>query len=284
VVPARCSPRSVAIWSRSWRLSSRRAWLSARSGASRWWSEASLAVRRRVSGRLRWATGAEPLDLGAEGGVAVEQRAGHLGGVRDGGDGDRGAVVVETAQRGVCPCAGGLGSVRVAAVEGGAVVSWHRAGLLLDGLERVDDLCPRLWRPAGGCRRAGVAGLLGGGEQHEGVVALTAVQREELRGGLEVGAGQARVGVGAVLLGWPSAVAVGQRRGDAGEVVLDPFGVGGGRVGVEVQPLPGCRRGGAGSRRTRPARWCRGSWRSGRSSAARRGRASSARCAGARPG
>lgn len=40
----------------------------------------------------------------------------------------------------------------------------------------------------------------------------------------------------AVLLRWPAAVAVGQRRRDAGEVVLDPFGLSDGRVGVEAQP------------------------------------------------
>ena len=57
--------------------------------------------------------------------------------------------------------------------------------------------------------------------------------------GLEVRAGQAGVGVRAVLLGWPGAVAVGQAVADPVEVLLDPLGVGGGRVGVVADPLPG---------------------------------------------
>ena len=66
-------------------------------------------------------------------------------------------------------------------------------------------------------------------------VGLAAVDVEELRGGLEVGAGEAGVGVRAVLLGRPTAVAVGQAVADPGEVVLDPLGVGGEGVGVVVE-------------------------------------------------
>ena len=49
----------------------------------------------------------------------------------------------------------------------------------------------------------------GGGDEQPGLVVLAAVDVEERRGGLEVGAGEAGVGVGAVLLWWASAVAVG---------------------------------------------------------------------------
>ncbi len=45
--------------------------------------------------------------------------------------------------------------------------------------------------------------------------------------------------MGAVLLGRPAAVAVGQAGLDAREVVLDPLGIGRGRVGVEADPLAG---------------------------------------------
>ena len=41
----------------------------------------------------------------------------------------------------------------------------------------------------------------GGGDEQPGLVALAAVDVEERRGGLEVGAGEAGVGVRAVLLG-----------------------------------------------------------------------------------
>ena len=47
----------------------------------------------------------------------------------------------------------------------------------------------------------------GGGDEQSGLVVLAAVDVEERRGGLEVGAGEAGVGVGAVLLWWASAVA-----------------------------------------------------------------------------
>jgi hypothetical protein len=68
----------------------------------------------------------------------------------------------------------------------------------------------------------------GGGDELDGLVALAAVDVEELRSGLEIGAGQAGVGMAASLLGWASAVAVGQAGGQTGEVVFDPPGVGGG--------------------------------------------------------
>ncbi len=46
-------------------------------------------------------------------------------------------------------------------------------------------------------------------------VACRPVDVQEHGGGLEVGAGEARVGVRAVLLGWPAAVAVGEAVADA---------------------------------------------------------------------
>ncbi len=80
---------------------------------------------------------------------------------------------------------------------------------------------------------------LGAGDEAPVGVGLAAVDVEELGGGLEVGAGQAGVGVRAVLLGRPPAVAVGEAVADAGEVVLDPLGIGGERVGVVVEVLAG---------------------------------------------
>lgn len=59
----------------------------------------------------------------------------------------------------------------------------------------------------------------------------------ELTGGLEVQAGQACVGVRAVLRRRAAAVAVGQGVGGPGEPVLDPLGVRGGRAGVEAEQL-----------------------------------------------
>ena len=67
----------------------------------------------------------------------------------------------------------------------------------------------------------------GGGDEDSGFVSLAAVDVDERRGRLEVGTGQAGVGVWAVLLGWPSAVAVGQARLDPGHVVFGPFGISG---------------------------------------------------------
>ena len=60
------------------------------------------------------------------------------------------------------------------------------------------------------------------------VLGVLAVDGQELDGGLELGAGQAGVGVGAFLLGRPAAVAVGKAGLDAVEVVLDPLRPGGG--------------------------------------------------------
>ena len=66
---------------------------------------------------------------------------------------------------------------------------------------------------------------LGGVDEPLGFFCLAAVGGQELDGGLEIGAGETGVGVRAVLLGRPSAEAVGQAGGDAGEVVFDPLGV-----------------------------------------------------------
>lgn len=73
----------------------------------------------------------------------------------------------------------------------------------------------------------------------KGVVVLSAMQREKLWCGLEVGAGQAGVGVWAVLLGRAAAVAVWEAGLYSGEVVLDPFRVGGEGLGVEVELAAG---------------------------------------------
>ena len=75
--------------------------------------------------------------------------------------------------------------------------------------------------------RRNLAVGFGGGDELPGLVALAAVDVEERWGGLEVGAGEAGVGVGAVLLWWASAGAVGQAGVDAGHVVGGPLGLGG---------------------------------------------------------
>src|SRR5262249_19467594 len=67
---------------------------------------------------------------------------------------------------------------------------------------------------------------------------LPPVDWQEHGRGLEVRAGQAGVGVRAVLLGGAGAVAVGQAVADPVEVVLDPLGRGSGGVGVIADPLP----------------------------------------------
>lgn len=86
---------------------------------------------------------------------------------------------------------------------------------------------------------AELAVRLGAGDEPPVAVGLAAVDVEELRGGLEVGAGQAGVGMRAVLLGRPPAVAVRQAVADAGEVVLHPLGIGGEGVGVVVEVVAG---------------------------------------------
>src|SRR5215831_17574638 len=68
---------------------------------------------------------------------------------------------------------------------------------------------------------------------------LPPVDLQEHGRGLEVGAGQAGVGVRAVLLGRAGAVAVGQAVADSVEVVLDPLGRGGGGAGVIADLLAG---------------------------------------------
>ncbi len=80
---------------------------------------------------------------------------------------------------------------------------------------------------------------VGAGDQPPIGVGLVAVDVEELGGGLEVGACEAGIGVRAVLLWWPSAVAVGQAVADPGKVVFDSFGVGGDGVGVVVEVVAG---------------------------------------------
>jgi hypothetical protein len=87
--------------------------------------------------------------------------------------------------------------------------------------------------------QAGLAVGVGAGDQAQVDRGLAAVGVEEFRSGLEVGAGQAGVGVVAVLLGRPAAVAVGQAVPDPGQVVLDPLGGRGGRVRVVAEGLSG---------------------------------------------
>src|SRR5712671_4048387 len=68
---------------------------------------------------------------------------------------------------------------------------------------------------------------------------LPPVDLQELGRGLEVRAGEAGVGVGAVLLRGAPAVAVGEAVADAVEVVLDPLGRSGRGIGVIADLLAG---------------------------------------------
>src|SRR5262249_42942295 len=98
----------------------------------------------------------------------------------------------------------------------------------------------RAWPPASAWavgRRVAVA--WGRGEGRAGGGGLAPVDLQEHGRGLEVWAGEAGVGVRAVLLGGAGAVAVGQAVADPVEGVLDPLGRSGGGAGVVGYPLPG---------------------------------------------
>lgn len=76
---------------------------------------------------------------------------------------------------------------------------------------------------------------------------LAPVGGKELDRGVEARAGETRVRVWAVLLGGPSAKAVGEAGGDARQVVLDPLGIARGGVGFVGQvPAVDVDAGGAG--------------------------------------
>jgi hypothetical protein len=116
-------------------------------------------------------------------------------------------------------------------------VAFFGAGV--EGFQGGDDLLQVRLDPA---QVGGVPGLAAGlstGDQLQVGGGLAAVDVEELWRGLEIWAGQAGVGVRAVLLRRPPAVAVGQAVLDSGQVVLDPFGRGGGRIRVVADDLPG---------------------------------------------
>ena len=73
---------------------------------------------------------------------------------------------------------------------------------LPEALQGANDAVEALLHPAVVGRQALPAIGLGPGDEHPVVLGLGAVDVEELGGGLEVGTGQAGVGVGAVLLWW----------------------------------------------------------------------------------
>src|ERR1700674_628733 len=100
-----------------------------------------------------------------------------------------------------------------------------------DGVEAVLDLAQvgHLPEPSVG---------FGFGDEPTVGLGLGSVHGQELRCGLKVGACQASIRVRALALWWPPAVAVGQAVGDAGQVVLDPLGVGGRRLGVMAGERP----------------------------------------------
>jgi hypothetical protein len=66
-----------------------------------------------------------------------------------------------------------------------------------------------------------------GGNERAGIVALTTMDVEELRGRLEVRTCQAGIRMGSVLLRRSSAIAIGKARLNASEIVLGPLGIGG---------------------------------------------------------
>jgi len=84
------------------------------------------------------------------------------------------------------------------------------------------------------------AGALGGPQELAGEFGLLLVDGQELGGRLEIRAGQTCIGVRAVLLGRPAAVAVGQGVGGAGESVFDPLAVRGDRLRIEAEQAGTC--------------------------------------------
>ena len=143
----------------------------------------------------------------------------------------------------------------------------RRSWCFPDGFEGVDEPVEVVVDVAvvGGETKLSVG--FGGGDEDSGFVSLTAVDVDERRrrARLEVGAGQTCVGVRAALLGWPSAVAVGQAGLNPGDVGLVHSASAVTPTGSELM----CSR----ARLTRllavlverpPGRWCRAGWRSER--------------------
>jgi len=106
-----------------------------------------------------------------------------------------------------------------------------------DGLEGRDDAVEAGLDVAEVGSQAEVSAVVGPGDEDSVGVGLFTVHVEELGRGLEVGAGEARVGVRALLLGRSPAVTVGEAVADARKVVLDPLGSGGRALGVEWEEL-----------------------------------------------
>src|SRR5271170_3881590 len=111
--------------------------------------------------------------------------------------------------------------------------------VLLECFEGGDDLVQAGLDPAQVLGQALLAVGVGLGDEGAVGGGLAPVDLQEHGRGLEVRAGQAGVGVRAVLLGWAGAVAVGEAVADPVEVVLDPLGRRGRGVGVVADPLPG---------------------------------------------
>src|SRR5215472_9564629 len=111
--------------------------------------------------------------------------------------------------------------------------------LLAECREGGDDLVQAGLDAAQALGMTELAVGVGLGDETPVGLGLPPVDLQEHGRGLEVRAGEAGVGVRAVLLGRAAAVAVGEAVADPVEVVLDPLGRGGGGVGVVADPLPG---------------------------------------------
>src|SRR5680860_25329 len=108
-------------------------------------------------------------------------------------------------------------------------------GLLPDRFEAGDDLLEVNEHDPVVVGEAAMAVVFGGGYESTGLVDLVLVGGQELEGGLKVRAGQAGVGMRAVLLRGASAEPVREAGLDPREVVLDPFRIVGWRGGLEGQ-------------------------------------------------
>src|SRR5205809_341613 len=111
--------------------------------------------------------------------------------------------------------------------------------VVLDGFEGGDDLVQVGLDPAQVLGEAELSLAFGLFDQAAVGGGLPPVDLQELGGGLEVRAGQAGVGVRAVLLVGAAAVAVWEAVADPVEVVLDPLGRRGRGAGVVADPLAG---------------------------------------------
>src|SRR5262249_9767935 len=114
-----------------------------------------------------------------------------------------------------------------------------RLALVFDGFESGDDVIETVLDSSKILREPELPVGVGSGDETPVGASLFAMDLQELGGGLEGGRGETGVGMRTVRVGWTPAVAVGEAVADAGQVVFDPLGVGGERVGLVVEVLAG---------------------------------------------